>query len=124
MAVLPRADPRGAGTEATVIDERPSHAPIDVSFIGTLREKQQTAADALLAHELGVLSAPTGFGKTVIGAHLIGSIRARTLVIVPSVSLPTQWRARIGEFLAPESLRIILIISTFIISMILRGRQS
>lgn len=88
-----------AGTEATVIDERPSHPPIDVSFIGTLREKQQTAADALLAHELGVLSAPTGFGKTVIGAYLIGSIRARTLVIVPSVSLLNQWRARIGEFL-------------------------
>lgn len=88
-----------AGVTASVVDERPSHAPISVSFVGRLREGQKTAADALLSHDLGVLSAPTGFGKTVIGAYLIASTCARTLVIVPSVSLLNQWRARIAEFL-------------------------
>ena len=45
---------------------------IDVSFNGILRPEQAPAAHALLEHSIGVLSATTAFGKTVVGAYLIG----------------------------------------------------
>lgn len=80
-------------------DCRNQGKPINVKFEGKLRERQQEAADTLLCHENGVLSAPTGFGKTVIGAYLIGSLKMRTLVIVPKTNLISQWRMRLDQFL-------------------------
>jgi superfamily II DNA or RNA helicase len=44
---------------------------LELSFHGELRPKQRVAADAMLAHETGVLAATTAFGKTVIAAWLI-----------------------------------------------------
>jgi superfamily II DNA or RNA helicase len=83
-------------------DRRNQGSPIRAEFRGELREKQQRAVDALLRHENGVLSAPTGFGKTVIGAYLIGKLKMRTLVIVPKTSLIDQWKERLTQFLDIE----------------------
>ena len=58
-------------------DKRNIGKAIDVSFTGTLREEQQSATNALLQHENGILSVPTAFGKTVIGASLNADDRRR-----------------------------------------------
>lgn len=89
----------GLGVAYEVVDARNSGAPLKVEFAGTLRPRQQEAADAMLAHECGVLSAPTGFGKTVIGSYLIASLGMRTLIVVPKAVLVSQWLERLGEFL-------------------------
>lgn len=60
---------------AALEDQRCASRAIDVSFSGTLRPEQEPAAKALLAENIGVLSATTAFGKTVIGAWLIGQRR-------------------------------------------------
>ena len=83
-------------------DQRNQGEPLRAEFKGELRERQQKAADALLRHENGVLSAPTGFGKTVIGAYLIGKLKMRTLVIVPKTGLVDQWKAKLAQFLDIE----------------------
>ena len=83
-------------------DQRNQGEPLRAEFKGELRERQRKAADALLRHESGVLSAPTGFGKTVIGAYLIGKLKMRTLVIVPKTNLVDQWMARLDQFLDIE----------------------
>ncbi len=80
-------------------DKRCEASQIDVSFRGALRPPQQKAAASLLANECGILSAPTGFGKTVVGAYLIGFLRRRTLVIVPRTALVSQWHDQLGRFL-------------------------
>ncbi|MDR1136401.1 MAG: DEAD/DEAH box helicase family protein [Clostridiales Family XIII bacterium] len=64
-----------------------------------MRGEQQQAADALLAHDNGILSATTAFGKTVVGAHLIAERKVNTLVLVHRTNLLSQWQSRLNEFL-------------------------
>ncbi len=80
-------------------DERQPGTPLDVSFTGTLRPEQQTAAKALLAHDTGVLSATTAFGKTVLAAHLIAARKTNTLILVHRKQLLEQWVDRLATFL-------------------------
>ena len=86
----------------TFEDRRNDGAPIRAVFSGTLRARQQAAADALLRYENGILMAPTGFGKTVIGAYIVGTLKMRTLIIVPKTSLIAQWKDRLAQFLDIE----------------------
>jgi len=80
-------------------DERNAGRTIDVSFNGTLRDEQTTALDKLLAHDNGILSATTAFGKTVVSAALIASRKVNTLVLVNRQPLLDQWKTRLTEFL-------------------------
>lgn len=80
-------------------DERFGGEPIDVSFIGTLRLDQEAAVSAILHHDIGVLCAPTAFGKTVTGAALIASREVNTLVLVHRTELLKQWKERLQTFL-------------------------
>ena len=77
-------------------DKRCNGKAIDVAFNGTLRSEQEPAAQALLVEDMGVLSATTAFGKTVIGAYLIGQRKVNTLVLVHSSALLEQWRRGIS----------------------------
>jgi superfamily II DNA or RNA helicase/very-short-patch-repair endonuclease len=80
-------------------DERCAGAPLDVSFHGELRPEQQVAAEAMLRHETGVLSATTAFGKTVLAAWMIARRGVNTLVIVHRQQLLEQWIDRLSAFL-------------------------
>lgn len=72
---------------------------INVTFHGQLRPEQQTAANAMLAFDDGILSATTAFGKTVVAAWLIAARKANTLVLVHRHQLLDQWRERLATFL-------------------------
>lgn len=72
---------------------------INVEFNGELRGEQISAMEALLKYDNGVLSATTGFGKTVIGAKLIAEKKVNTLIIVHTQQLLEQWIKRLEEFL-------------------------
>lgn len=85
--------------DVVVRDERCTGRPLSVSFHGRLGSDQQAAADALLAHDTGVLAAATGFGKTVIGAWLIAKRGVNTLVLVHRRQLLDQWVERLSALL-------------------------
>ncbi|CAM3958093.1 putative helicase D10 [Pseudomonas reidholzensis] len=82
-----------------VQDERFTGVPLDVVFHGTLRQDQGAAVDALLAHDSGILCAPTAFGKTVTAAAIIARRGTNTLVLVHRTELLRQWQARLQTFL-------------------------
>ena len=79
--------------------ERNPGRAVETGFLGELTAGQKAAADALLAHETGVLAAATGFGKTVVEASVIAARATNTLVLVHRRQLMDQWVARLGAFL-------------------------
>jgi superfamily II DNA or RNA helicase/very-short-patch-repair endonuclease len=82
-----------------VRDERNPGTPLYVNFRGELRPEQMAAAHDLLAHDIGVLSATTAFGKTVLAAWLIAQRGVNTVVLVHRRQLQEQWKERLSTFL-------------------------
>jgi len=87
-------------------DKRHVGTKLDVTFRGQLRPDQKIAADALLKHETGVLSATTAFGKTVVGIWLTAQRSVNTLILVHRRQLLEQWVQRLATFLglAPDAI--------------------
>lgn len=81
-------------------DERIDGTPIDVEFVGALRSDQEDTIAAMLPHDVGVLCAPTAFGKTVTGAAIIACRRVNTLILVHRTELLRQWQERLNAFLS------------------------
>ena len=80
-------------------DERLSGSRLAVKFTGILRKDQKAAVREMLRHDVGVLSAPTAFGKTVTAAALIARRKVSTLVLVHRTELLLQWQERLNGFL-------------------------
>ena len=82
-----------------VRDEREVGRSCQFTFRGELTRAQGAALAALTARDFGLLSAPPGAGKTVIGAALIAARARSTLVLVHRKPLLEQWVARLASFL-------------------------
>jgi superfamily II DNA or RNA helicase len=103
--------PRGCLDEAVALlesnkihveleDHRERGVDVPVRFLGTLREEQWRAAEALRTHDFGVLAATTAFGKTVVAASLIAERSCSTLILVHRRELLGQWTERLKQFLS------------------------
>ena len=84
-------------------DERFGGTPLELAFSGTLRPDQQKAGNAMLAHDFGVLSATTAFGKTVLAAWLMAQRNVNTLILVHRQQLMEQWVERLSQFLTLQA---------------------
>jgi superfamily II DNA or RNA helicase len=89
----------GRGSSVTLVDNRSSGTPIDLAFSGQLSAVQEEAILSMLQHESGVLVAPPGAGKTVVGCRIVAERKVNTLVIVHRQELLLQWIAQIEFFL-------------------------
>jgi superfamily II DNA or RNA helicase len=89
--------------EVTCQEKRSDGIPIEVKFKGELRVEQQLALTALEGLDMGVISARTGFGKTVLGAKLITDKKCSTVVLVHTQTLVEQWKERLNQFLSIET---------------------
>jgi len=87
-------------TGATVVisDHRPRYARISVEFKGQLLSPQNDAVRGLIKRESGVLVAPPGAGKTVIGCALICKWKLPTLILVHRKQLAEQWKQQLLQF--------------------------
>ena len=104
--VLPRGvlDPclrilEDAGATVSVHDQREEGTRCAWKFHGDLRPEQQTAVREMCACDSGVLCAPPGAGKTVMGCALIARRQTSTLVLVHRALLLDQWRESAMRFL-------------------------
>ena len=76
--------------KAKLRDERFGGKRLELAFAGTLRPDQQKAGTAMLAHDFGILSATTAFGKTVLAAWLMAQRGVNTLILVHRQQLMEQ----------------------------------
>ncbi|MHB8348126.1 MAG: TOTE conflict system archaeo-eukaryotic primase domain-containing protein [Acidiferrobacterales bacterium] len=90
---------RDNGIRCVLRDERYGGEPLEVTFAGKLRPDQQSAVAAMLSNDVGVLCAPTAFGKTVVAAAMIATRGVNTLVLVHRMELLKQWQERLRAFL-------------------------
>ncbi|MBA3745438.1 DEAD/DEAH box helicase [Sporichthya sp.] len=88
-----------AGSKADIRDQRISGAHIEVAFTADLTPGQHDAVQRVLAHDLGLLVAPPGSGKTVMACAVIAKQAVSTLVLVDRKTLADQWRKQIQSLL-------------------------
>ncbi|WEG11280.1 DEAD/DEAH box helicase family protein [Pullulanibacillus sp. KACC 23026] len=80
--------------------------PLTLNFEGNLHPQQDEALKSLLANPIGILSATTGFGKTVIASALIAQRQTNTLVLVHRKPLIDQWKKSLTQFLSIDEKQI------------------
>ena len=88
-----------AGATAVVQDVRQTGTRVPWKFLGELRPEQEAAVRKMLVEDTGVLCAPPGTGKTVMGCALIARARTSALVLVHRAVLLDQWREAAMQFL-------------------------
>lgn len=59
----------------------------------------EAAVAELIKHDIGILCAPTAFGKTVAAAAMIARRGVNTLILVHRTELLKQWQERLHNFL-------------------------
>lgn len=96
-ALLERS--KEANIPTKIADKRADGKPLSVQFTGELRDNQQTAVNALLQYNCGILSAATAFGKTVVCSSLIAERKVSTLILLESSALIEQWQNALEHFL-------------------------
>ena len=86
---------------------------IDIEFKGTLKdslhqnEAVNKSVSTLKSIGGGILSLPTGFGKTTCALAILSRINHKTIIIVHKEFLMNQWIERINQFLPEASIGII-----------------
>lgn len=82
-----------------LIDKRKKLTAVSYSSKINLYDFQQAAVNSTDKKEFGVIVAPPGSGKTVIGLSIIANKKQPALIIVHRKQLFDQWRERIQSFL-------------------------
>ncbi|MFV8344223.1 TOTE conflict system archaeo-eukaryotic primase domain-containing protein [Flavobacterium sp. XS2P39] len=80
-------------------DERKKLNEVSFLFNAQLREHQQIVVDTIGKKDLGVIVAPPGSGKTVVGLKIIAEKRQPALIITHRKQIAEQWIERIETFL-------------------------
>ncbi len=80
-------------------DERQKANVVLFSPSMELREHQKSALEATKKKDFGVIVAPPGSGKTILGLSVIANKQQPTLIIVHRKQLADQWAERIESFL-------------------------
>ncbi len=80
-------------------DERKKLREVNYSFKGSLYDYQKAAVDTATKKEMGIIVAPPGSGKTIIGLSIIVQKKQPALIIVHRKQLYDQWIERIQSFL-------------------------
>lgn len=87
------------GIDFEVSNERLKLKEIKFESACKLHPYQQEAVEALLDSENGLLVAPPGSGKTIIGIDIIAKLKQPALILVHKKQIYNQWIERIEGFL-------------------------
>ncbi|MGL3807540.1 TOTE conflict system archaeo-eukaryotic primase domain-containing protein [Paeniglutamicibacter sp. R2-26] len=92
-----------AGSTLQLEDVRERGTAQEFAFTGELREGQRQAVDHALAHELSLIVAAPGSGKTVMALAVAATRNTSTLILVDRNALADQWRAQVLALLGVKA---------------------
>lgn len=81
------------------IDNRVELAQVEFVFQASLRKHQRYVVESVSKKDIGVIVAPPGAGKTVMGLKIVADKKQPALIIVHRKQLLDQWVDRIEAFL-------------------------
>ena len=81
-------------------DNRKKAEPVSFTMNVQLREHQILAVAAASKKDIGIIVAPPGTGKTIVGLKIIAEKQQPALIIVHRKQLADQWVERIQSFLS------------------------
>src|SRR5690606_22678877 len=90
---------RDANITFSFEDQRKKKAAISFNFQTALRNYQVPTIEATTKKDMGVIVAPPGSGKTIIGLKIIADKQQPALIVVHRKQLMDQWMDRIVAFL-------------------------
>ncbi|NML71689.1 DEAD/DEAH box helicase family protein [Chryseobacterium sp. RP-3-3] len=80
-------------------DHRKQKEEVGFSFNATLRDHQNKVIDSISKRDFGVIVAPPGSGKTIIGLKIIADKKQPALIVVHRKQLLEQWQERVQAFI-------------------------
>ncbi len=80
-------------------DNRKLKEEIPYSFNATLRNHQEKVLEVVSKKDFGVIVAPPGSGKTIMGLKIITEKKQPALIVVHRKQLLEQWQERVQAFL-------------------------
>lgn len=94
---------KDAGSEVSLTEQRPIPKRLRFKFLGSLRPDQKKAMEEVLPYETGVLVAPPGAGKTVMGCYAVAKRNVPTLILGHRKPILEQWRNQLLSLLGLSS---------------------
>ena len=101
----PAANYRGIVTalrkhNITYQDHARKFSPLKLNLKKSIKPRsfQREAADSWLFEQRGVVTLPTGAGKTILAVMLIEKTGRPTLIHVPTIDLMRQWKVVLSEY--------------------------
>lgn len=91
-----------AGSTIRIRDARVGRKRIIADFKGVLTHSQEEAVTETKKYDEGILVAPPGSGKTVMGCALIARRKVTTLILVHRKQILDQWKRQLATFLGAE----------------------
>ena len=95
-----------AGSSVEIKDTRLVRDTLKLKFLGELTANQEKAMREILRHETGVLVAPPGAGKTVMGCYAVARRNLPTLILSHRKPILDQWRAQLKRMLGLKTRQI------------------
>jgi superfamily II DNA or RNA helicase len=92
-----------AGTKFSLNDQRTVPEKLNLKFLGSLTPEQMNAVHAVLSHDMSVLVAPPGAGKTVMACYAVAERNVPTLILAHRKPILDQWRTQLGSLLGLSS---------------------
>lgn len=99
------------GNNLPFIDLQKEGDTVEISFSGSLREKQvrevTKTVESLESIQGGVMCLHCGFGKTTCSLYISCHFKKKTIILVHTTALLEQWKDRIEQFVSGSSVGVI-----------------